>query len=88
MGKKYILNWLENSGMKCRFLYWFRFLVLLDAQANLPETSPLSTAQMAVLSSFFQGFIVLGMYNFGVYQKGKLAMHEKSWQEASALAFI
>ena len=47
------------------------------------------TAQMAVLSSFFQGFIVLlGMYNFGVYQKGKLAMLEKSWQEASALAFI
>ena len=47
-----------------------------------------STAQMALLSSFFQGFIVHGMYNFGVYQKGKLAMCEKSWQEASALVFI
>ena len=35
-------------------------------QAILPETSPFSTAQMAVLSSFFLMFIVLGMYNFAM----------------------
>ena len=34
-------------------------------QAILPETSPFLSAQMAVLSIFFQMFIVLGMYNFG-----------------------
>ena len=33
-------------------------------QAILPETSPFLSAQIAVLSSFFQMFIVLGMYNF------------------------
>jgi hypothetical protein len=37
---------------------------LLEIQAILPETSPFLSAQMAVLSSFFQMFIVLGMYNF------------------------
>jgi hypothetical protein len=36
----------------------------LEIQAILPETSPFLSAQMAVLSSFFQIFIVLGMYNF------------------------
>jgi hypothetical protein len=38
--------------------------VLLDLQANLPETSQFLSAQMAVQSSFFQVSIVLGMYNF------------------------
>ena len=33
-------------------------------QAILPETSPFLSAQMAMLCSFFQMFIVLGMYNF------------------------
>jgi hypothetical protein len=37
---------------------------LLEIQAILPETSPFLSAQMAVLSGFFQMFIVLGMYNF------------------------
>ena len=39
---------------------------LLEIQAILPETSLFLSAQMAVLSSFFQMFIVLGMYNFGL----------------------
>ena len=33
-------------------------------QAILPETSLFLSAQMAVLSSFFQMFIERGMYNF------------------------
>jgi hypothetical protein len=37
---------------------------LLKIQAILPETNPFLSAQMAVLSSFFQMLIVLGMYNF------------------------
>ena len=31
----------------------------------LPETSPFLSAQIALVSTFFQMFIVLGMYNFG-----------------------
>ena len=37
----------------------------IDMQVNPTETSPSLSAQMAVLNSFFQGFILLGMYNFG-----------------------
>ena len=37
---------------------------VLNAQANLSETSPFLFAQMAVLSSFLQVLIVLGMSNF------------------------
>ena len=43
----------------------FNISVLLDIQANLPETSPFLSAQMALVSTLFQMFIVLGMYNFG-----------------------
>ena len=39
--------------------------VLLDVQANLAETSPFLSAQMVLMSTFFQMFIVLGMYIFG-----------------------
>ena len=38
---------------------------LLCVQADLPKTSLFFSAQIAVLSSFIQMFIVLGMYNFG-----------------------
>ena len=31
---------------------------------NPPETSPFFSAQMALVSTFFQMFIVLGTYNF------------------------
>ena len=48
---------------------------LLKIQAILPETSPFLFAQMAVLSSSFQMFIVLGMYNFAA----KLSL--KRWQD-------
>ena len=42
----------------------FKILFFLDLQANLPETSTFFSAQMAVLSSYLQMFIVHGMYNF------------------------
>ena len=35
-------------------------------QANLPETSPFLSAQIALVSDFFQMFILLGMYNVEV----------------------
>ena len=41
--------------------------VLLDVQANLPETSPFLSAKIALVSTFFQMLIVLGMYNFGLH---------------------
>ena len=53
--KKYVLD--------CYIVSDLRFL--LEIQAILPKTSPFSCAQMAMLSGFFQMFIVLGMYNFG-----------------------
>ena len=40
-----------------------------DVQANLPETSPFLSAQMIVLSVFFQVLIVLVMFN---YQKKEI----------------
>ena len=66
LGCKIILNLFETSVLKSRLIYCLRFqVVLLDVEANLPETSPFLSAQMALLSTFFQVFIVLGMYNFG-----------------------
>ena len=44
--------------------FLFHISVLLDVQANLPETSPLLSALMDLVSTFFQMFIVLGKYNF------------------------
>ena len=45
------------------------FYFLLEIQAILPETTPFLSVQMAVLSSFFQMLIVLGMYNFDAHAK-------------------
>ena len=59
-----MLNHGLNHGL---FLSLFKFL--FEIQAILPETSPFLSAQMAVLSSFFQMFIVLGMYNFALGAK-------------------
>jgi hypothetical protein len=56
------LNKFRIKKLDCYIVSDFRFL--LEIQAILPETSPFLSAQMAVLSSFFQVFIVLGMYNF------------------------
>jgi hypothetical protein len=38
-----------------------RFLIILYERVNLTETNPFLSAQMAVLSSFLQVFMVLGM---------------------------
>ena len=47
-------------------LYCLRFYDFLGVQTNLPsETSPFLSAQMTVLSIFFQMSVVLGMYNTG-----------------------
>ena len=58
-----------NSGLEFRnqnvimLIKIFRFILdLLDV--NLPEVSQLLSAQMTILSIFFQEFILLGMYNF------------------------
>jgi fucose 4-O-acetylase-like acetyltransferase len=61
---KYILNWInsEYKILDCYIISDLRFL--LEIKAILPETSLFLSAQMAVLSSFFQIFIVLGVYNF------------------------
>ena len=56
------LNKFRIKKLNCYIVSDLRFL--LEIQAILPETSPFLSAQMAVLSSFFQLFIVLGMYNF------------------------
>ena len=47
----------------------------------LPETSPFLSAQMAVLSTFFQMFIVLGMYSFGGWKVPSDLGVEKSGYE-------
>ena len=55
--------------LDCYIVSDLRFL--LEIQAILPETtSPFLSAQMAVLSSFFQMFIVHGSYKW-------IIMHEK-----------
>ena len=56
----------------------FRFL--LEIQAILPKTSLFLPAQMAVLYSFFQMFIVLGMYNFQLVQT-----QTKNWHRSKIL---
>ena len=56
------LNKFRIKKLECYIVSGLRFL--LEIQAILPETSPFSFVQMAMLSSFFQMFIVLGMYNF------------------------
>ena len=57
------MNWIDNSGLTSRFLSFSIFWVLLDVQANLQETSPFLSAQMALLSGFLQVSIVLVKYN-------------------------
>ena len=55
--------------VKISILILLDISVLLDVQANLPETSPFLSAQMTLVGSFFQMFIALGMYNFGIMKK-------------------
>jgi hypothetical protein len=56
------LNQHENSRLKSRFLFYFIFQSFL--RYNPPETSHFLSAQMALVSTFYQMFIELGMYNF------------------------
>ena len=58
------------------FFHFSRFLdiasdlsFLLEIQAIPPKISPFLSAQMAVLSNFYQMFIVIGMYNFAFDRK-------------------
>ena len=53
------LNNFRIKKLDCYIVSDLRFL--LEIQAVLPETSPFLSAQMAVLSSFIQMFIVLRM---------------------------
>ena len=57
-----LFKFFQDKKLDCYIVSDLRFL--LEIQAILPETCPFLFAQMAVLSSFFQMFIVLGMYNF------------------------
>ena len=43
----------------------YKFFPLIDVKVNWPETSSFLSAQIALLSSFFQLFMILGMYDFG-----------------------
>ena len=77
-GWKNILNQLENSGLKSRFLFCliFQFYLMYRLICQKPAHF-LSAQKMALVSTFFQMFIVLGMYNFAnMLIKAKI----KYWQ--------
>jgi putative flippase GtrA len=83
---KYILNWI-NSGYKKVVCYIVSDLwILLEIQAILPETSLFLSAQLAVLSSFFQMFIVLGIICITLCC---LRNEKKEWKKAmKSFAFV
>ena len=69
------LNKFRIKKLDCYIVSDLKFLH--EIQAILPETRPLS-AQMSVLSSFFQMFIVLGMYYFAPkVKRGKCKVLKK-----------
>ena len=49
---------IENSGLKSRFFTLFNISVLLDVQANLPESSPFFVCPNGIGEHLFQMFIV------------------------------
>ena len=65
--QSYIFQVLYTLTLSSGILFdCLKYLVFLDVQANLAETSPsLISAQMAVLCSSFSMFKVLKLYNFG-----------------------
>ena len=65
LGEKNILNLLENSGLKSRFLFCLIFQFYLMYRLICQKPAYILSAQMALVSSFFQMSIVLWMYNFG-----------------------
>ena len=46
------------------------------------------SAQMALLSTFFQMFIVPGMYNFAIDTKGRIAIEWNSFRMAWAYTIL
>ena len=48
-------NYLDNSGLESRFLFCLNISVLLDVQANLPETSPFFVYPNGFGEHLFQG---------------------------------
>ena len=69
LGKKTILNQLENSGLKSRFLFCLIFQFYLMYRVICQKPFHFLSAQMSLVSTFFQMFIVLGMYDFVPTQK-------------------
>ena len=63
---KNILNWFENSGLKSRILFCLIFHFYLMYRLIFQKPAHFLSTQMALVSTFFQMFIVLGVYNFGV----------------------
>ena len=59
----------------------------MDVVANLPETIPFLSAQMALPSSFFQVFIVLGMYNFKTKSKAKACKNVHNHLRSATASF-
>ena len=56
---------MENSGFKSRFLFSLIFQFYLMYRLISQKPAHFLSVQMALVSTFFQMFIVLGMYNFG-----------------------
>ena len=65
-GWKNILNQLDNSGIELRFLFCLIFQFYLMYRLIYHKPAHFLSAQMAFVSTFFQMFMVLGVYNFGL----------------------
>ena len=68
-GWKNILNWHENSGLKSRFLFCLIFQFYLMFRLICQKPANFLSAQMDLVSTFFQKFTVLGMYFFVFLRK-------------------
>ena len=58
---------LENSGLKSRYLFCLMFQFYLMYRLICQKPAHFLSAQMALVNTFFQMFIVLGMYNFAFF---------------------
>ena len=66
-GWKNIWKQLKNSGLRSRFLFCLTFQFYLLYKLICRKPAHFLSAQMAFVRTFFQMFIVLGMYNFATY---------------------
>ena len=66
LGWKNILNQLENSGLKSRFLFCLILQFYLMYRLVCQKPPHFLSVQMALVSTFLKTFIILGMYNFVV----------------------